>query len=1427
MPSSATSNTLTFTALWTPDSKQDSGLYVRRYRQFFESCIASARVDVSDPAEFCNGRYGDRIYQSVCTILLDCSMSAAKLEQLYFKLARQWCMDARVEGSPRLLQWLAPDRKDGFQRGSVTCERNIQLSFLSFGACVGLTSFAQCASICPGPSSSLGYKLVCVFKHDVRVIWIFLTLQHSHQCTNPDTTYKLEIPYENILRAVVDDREGNAAATDVYLHLSTFPLIYKKSEKTASQKQDEPSDPANTSNARNPEHFSYERAIEIGCFCTSVIPSSKLGTNFVLVLGLRNKFKARQILGRLSRRCDMGTIFAYTSVNVHEVGTKMEAMRKWYDTHITDWVGYECCYALYALMLQSSDLAAQLVLLSQHDLLESFSKTLREFASHNQALLEPALFAVSADIEARHIVTIPEAIEKAFRKMSQTFVPHAAPPGSCLVRRVFLLPSRLLLLPPCVHQENRVLRKFLPEFALRVTIRDDNLRPLSHSLAFHQHKNEIVEAIVGRALRRGIYIGRRQFKLLAASCSQLRDHGVWLFATVTRGQCPEGIREWMGDFSKITSIAKKMARMGQCFSSTEESVQVPLGIGAVTEADKVGGCHPKSKNPYVFSDGIGMVSRSLLQKVCQKLGIEDEPSAIQIRYAGYKGMLCLNPTLDGDKLVLRESMCKFPCSTSDVLEVIKVSAPRTVCLNRPLITILEQLGVPGHAFVNLQQNMVLQLADALVCEDVALDTLGSYVEVPFFFRELQSRGFLLTRHPFVRLLLCTVYKSAMDGLRTKTRIAVASGAGRNMLGVLDETGRLQYGQVFVQYTELGTDSKATHVLTGTVLVTKCPCLHPGDVRKFEAVDVPELRHIKDCIVFPAKGPRPHPNEMAGSDLDGDEYVVIWDKDLFFPGANRKPMTFRDHTVAGHSDDDLEEAMIQFICSYIKNDNIGVMANAHLAWADQLEDGIFSDCCLKIADKISVCLDFAKTGTSSHLDKKEKPPLYPDFMEKGCHKNTYQSKRILGQLYRLHRSLEAVVSTDFENHFIESDCQSKLFEFEGWQDYRESAERSLAEYASKMQRILSQHGIRSEGEVVAGLVNKVFDFNKTTHEKTNVETLVAKQYQHLVKETRQRFFDTVEAAYEDKAVTTDDQRKTVLLQVASAWYMVTYSAEAPNESRCCSFPWALADILLVLAQALSGDAKIPRTSPNFLLSKLNATFAEESTQASTKDLALEVITKWAVKDELVKDSKAKHSSICKSCLSKIFEDSVKATQQQESGSRDSEQTEGNAQCNGRMFTVGELVLGFLRHVSGARVQFPPCNECKWSLSMTRTITMAAVRTYSLLAITRDLCHLGLPCEPELHEPVQIVQEGNPVRIQAKHPEFMDLLRHSPEEVEELLRDWSGVQEVHIRGDMSHSGHYLLVSAVGRDWQRWFLEELVLQPWLGDAVVKKEIESFLEQ
>ncbi|XP_029826663.2 probable RNA-dependent RNA polymerase 1 [Ixodes scapularis] len=1104
-------------------------------------------------------------------------------------------------------------------------------------------------------------------------------------------------------------------------------------------------------------------------------------------------------------------------------------------------LGYSCCYALKAVLQQGNDAAAQMAMWPDNER-EEFVHSILEFAHENEEALEQALFIIRDAIEKSNVVTLHAALPELFHQFRKVHSSDIVPAGSYLIRRLFVTPSRVFFLPPLLFRENRVLRRFNPEYAMRVTFRDDNLQQLSRSLMFHRRRDEMVDAIVGKFLREGVVVGNRRFKFLATSCSQLRDHGAWLYAEDSLGNTVDLIRTWMGDFSGIPNIAKKMARMGQCFSSTMETLKVPLkGDIVQMTPDIVGGRHPVSAKEFSFSDGIGMISASLMEKVCKKVGLSYVPCAIQIRYAGYKGMLCLNPCLQGDKLVLRPSMRKFDCSSSDNLELVKVSAPRLVCLNRPLITILEQLGVPSRVFLCLQQSTVLQCTDALVCETTALQVLSGFGGTSLPFAELVRGGFCLTRDPFVRSLLYAVYKNTMDGLRSKSRIAVPPNTGRNMLGVLDETQSLEYGEVFVQFTEHQLDDGSceddpkvptTKILVGAVLVTKCPCLHPGDVRKFAAVDIPGLHHVKDCIVFPAKGPRPHPNEMAGSDLDGDEYIVIWEKDLLFPGNNQPAMVFCDHSSVVPSDDSLD-GMVKFICNYIKNDNVGILSNAHLAWADKLPDGIFSKRCLNIAAKISTCIDFAKTGTTSHLTREEKPSVYPDFMEKAGSKDTYRSTRILGHLYRLHRYLDSVLSTNFQSRLAE-DVNGVLFELPGWQCYQKTAEESLTLYSSQMERILCQYGIKSEGEVVAGLITTVSDYNRSTLDRNNVEVVVVKQYRALVESTRVNFFKEVDDACRVGGVSTEVGRKVILLQMASAWYKVTY-ADTWKERNCRSFPWAIVDVLLLVMKEKALECHSLRRVPrNLLVSKLDEELCEPS-EKTAEDRALDVIFLWAAKEELIQTTRRMAPYICKRCLALLFRSFLAQEQRySEHGSEQSSEqlavdgAEMPHSIEGKPATVGGYVLAFLRHLSSAEVAFPSCDFCTWSSSQAHAVTLTALRTYSLLAIFGDLCYLGLTCDPDLHEPIQVVQEGNPVRIQVISPRFREMLNHSEDEVSSLLASWSGVQQVHIKKHFDRSGQIncILVLAVGRDWQRWFLEELLLQPWLAKAIEKRDLEPFFK-
>jgi len=353
-----------------------------------------------------------------------------------------------------------------------------------------------------------------------------------------------------------------------------------------------------------------------------------------------------------------------------------------------------------------------------------------------------------------------------------------------------------------------------------------------------------------------------------------------------------------------------------------------------------------------------------------------------------------------------------------------------------------------------------------------------------------------------------------------------------MLGVLDEYGVLDPGQVYVQFSD---DNSGSSVVTGTVLVTKFPCVYPGDVRKLVAVNHASLSHLKDCIVFPQKGHRPHCNEMAGSDLDGDEYAVIWYENLFF-SRQHEPMVFPDSTEM-LEDQVTDEKCVDFLCDIIVKNNIGFIANCHLAISDY--EGIFTKKCKDICEKYSQGLDFAKTGIACRLEKDELPDRYPDFMGKQEHKSSYLSTRVVGQMYRRIKKTPiptSTLKTKEDNDLIHPD----------WKDYQEVAEQEFEFYKKQVFYLMKQFGVCSELNFMSGILERDVRLAPIRDDVMELQDLVAKAISSLMTICRRRFKDSLKNLEEG-------------IRKASAYYVVGRRQSDPFTA----FPWIASEFLAIL------------------------------------------------------------------------------------------------------------------------------------------------------------------------------------------------------------------------------------------------------------------------
>ncbi|EIE18524.1 RdRP-domain-containing protein, partial [Coccomyxa subellipsoidea C-169] len=659
-------------------------------------------------------------------------------------------------------------------------------------------------------------------------------------------------------------------------------------------------------------------------------------------------------------------------------------------------------------------------------------------------------------------------------------------------------------------------------------------------------------------LKDGLELADRHFDLLAFSSGQVREQSAWFWAAPDSGPTAADIRAWMGDFDAIRCVAKFTARMGQCFSSTVDTLKL--------QAYTVQTVPDVERNGYCFSDGVGRISVELSRAVADRLEQLGRcpagwlPRAYQIRYAGCKGMVSLHMGLRGKRFEVRPSMNKFEAS-AQMLEICDYARYVPGYLNRQIVTLLMQkcLGVPNSVFQRLQARTALfnlNKSGQLRCFCLNLIKWGD-AAIMLEAAHIIRAGFDVGTEPYLKSILLCLRAHLLQDLKAKTRVRVPKAA--LLMGVMDEEGVLEPGQVFLSVNSLPTMALPA-IVTGTVVVAKNPCFHPGDVRKFQARPLfrsPELHHLVNCLVFPQKGQRPHPDECSGSDLDGDQYFVSWEPGLLFPGPNREPMSFhsQDPVLIPEGQASLVGDVAQFFMDYIFNDLLGIIANAHLATADIKPDGAQCSQCLQLARLHSNAVDFTKSGRPAEFSRDLRPLSYPDFMMKK-NKETHESSTIIGQLFRAITVPTPPLLSD-----IASETQPDPdIMVEGFQQFIPAAQEARTRYEHALVQIMNQYGVHNEAEIVSGCISK---FAKHRRKKGDVKTMIIDAVRALRKKNRAEFPGPLAA------------RSRRALQKACAWYHVTYSPAYSGygpaaalstrelDARLISFPWILTDHLAVI------------------------------------------------------------------------------------------------------------------------------------------------------------------------------------------------------------------------------------------------------------------------
>jgi len=309
--------------------------------------------------------------------------------------------------------------------------------------------------------------------------------------------------------------------------------------------------------------------------------------------------------------------------------------------------------------------------------------------------------------------------------------------------------------------------------------------------------------------------------------------------------------------------ARYAARLAQAFTATNASVEIEVD-SATQEPDL-----STANGMYHFTDGVGTISGNLAQDIAQTLQASKRkrktgkarPKAFQIRFQGSKGMVSVDYRLQGRSICLRPSMIKFQDAASTTLEIARAfDQPTPYYLNRPLIMILDGLGVPFEAFQKYQRRAIHEVNHASTslgrtAELLQSHGLGAAYRLPSTLLNLEKLYVeSMGSNHFYRQILEHAINHILREIKYHARIPIPKA--HTLVGVADVHQFLAPNEIFAY---IKPRDSAAFCLEGRVLISRSPVIHPGDVQVVHAIGQPPpgscfaREPIPNTVVFSVLG----------------------------------------------------------------------------------------------------------------------------------------------------------------------------------------------------------------------------------------------------------------------------------------------------------------------------------------------------------------------------------------------------------------------------------------------------------------------------------------------------------------------------------------------------------------------------------------------